>query len=119
MPEINTHFLALTCDFESDFCGFEVSGSKAFNFTREQAGHIVNSEDGPMLDHTGSRNGYFAYIFSGSGNQNSQTEIETHMIHGANHELECFSFWFAIKVGVGITSNTAAEYYCYCYCYCC
>ena len=48
----------------------------------------------------------------GSGNQNSQAEIETHMIYGANHKIECFSFWFAIKVGVGIINNKAAEYCC-------
>ena len=87
----------MECDFETDFCGFEVSGSKTFNFTREQAGHISDSQDGPLFDHSGSRNGYFAYVFSESGNE-AQTEIETHMIHGANHLLECFSFWFAIKV---------------------
>ena len=78
-----------------------MSGSKTFNFTRDQAGHIDNSEEGPILDHTGSRNGYFAYVFSDIENKVTQTEIETHMIHGANHELECFSFWFAMKVRSG------------------
>ena len=76
-----------------------MSGSETFNFTIEQAGHIENADDGPILDETGSQNGHFAYIFSGDGNaEGSQSEIETHMIHGANHLLECFHFWLAIKV---------------------
>ena len=88
---------AIQCEFETGFCGFEVSGSKTFNFTIEQAGHII--EDGPLMDHNGSSNGHFAYILSESGNtETAQTEMETYMIHGANHLLECFSFWFAIKV---------------------
>ena len=94
-------FSAITCEFESDFCGFEVSGTDEFQFTIEQAGDIASPEDGPQMDHTGagSKDGHFAYILSGEGNADvAQTEIETHMVHGANHKLECFSFWVAIKV---------------------
>ena len=92
---------AIKCDFEStDFCGFEVTGTgDSFIFTIEQAGHIVNPGDGPGMDHLGSRNGHFAYAFSGGeNNEGDQTEIETYMIHGANHKIECFSFWAAMKV---------------------
>ena len=76
-----------------------MSGSETFNFTIEQAGHIANADEGPQMDETGSRNGHFAYISSGNGNAGgSQAEIETPMIHGANHLIECFHFWFALKV---------------------
>ena len=60
---------------------------------------MANADDGPQIDHTGNKDGHFAYISSGEGNsEGSQTEIETHMIHGANHLIECFQFWAAIKV---------------------
>ena len=91
---------AIKCDFETDFCGFEVSGTaEHFNFTIQQAGHIDSSSGGPEHDHLGSQDGHFAFVSSdGQNDEGSQTEMETYMIHGANHLLECLSFWATIKV---------------------
>jgi hypothetical protein len=99
-----TIFLAIQCEFETDFCGFEVTGTDYFNFTIKQGEEVANADDGPQMDHTGNKDGHFAYILSGEGSsEGSQTEIETHMIHGANHLIECFQFWVAMKVNCPTT----------------
>ena len=66
---------------------------------RENGANFDNTVDGPSKDHTGSRELSFAYVSAkNSKGEDSVTEIEIPTIYGANHELECFHFWFAIKV---------------------
>ena len=42
-----------TCGFESDFCGFEVTGEQSFKFSIVQGGSMT--EEGPTEDSSGSR----------------------------------------------------------------
>ena len=73
-----------------------MTGIDHFNFTIEKAG---STEQVPAKDHTGSTEGHFAYVFAGDQTpEAAQTEIEMNMIHGANHLIECFNFWIAMKV---------------------
>ena len=90
---------AIECNFEDGFCGFEVSGIKTFNFTINSGEDISIYDDGPATDENGSKTGKFVYVSAADINAElAQTEIETYMIHGADHLLECFHFWFTIKV---------------------
>ena len=46
-----------------------------------------------LMDSTGNRDYYFAYISAkNSESELTTTEIEIPMIHGANHLIECFQF---------------------------
>ncbi len=90
---------ALQCDFEADFCGYELTGEEQFAFAREAGKNFNNINDGPLADSAGSREHFFAYITARtSQRQGKIATIEMPMIHGANHEVECLSFWFSIKV---------------------
>ena len=61
------------------------------------AGSYFDSvEDGPMTDDEGRKDHFFAYI--ASFEMAGEAEIELPMVYGANHEIECFSFWFTMKV---------------------
>ena len=89
-------FSAIQCEFETDFCGFEVTGMEKFNFTIEKAGY---TDQVPASDHNGNKEGHFAYVFAGEDTPElAQTELETYMVHGENHRIECLSFWVAMKV---------------------
>ena len=44
----------IECTFETDFCGFEVTGLPSFKFSRLQGEHMGNGE-GPLEDAQGSR----------------------------------------------------------------
>ena len=44
------HFLALLCDFESDFCGFTFDLTAELNWTRSNS--TPSSDTGPSSDHT-------------------------------------------------------------------
>ena len=39
--------------------------------------------------------------------------METYMIHGANHLIECFSFWLAIKVMFKVFLSITKKFYCF------
>lgn len=68
-------------------------------FIREKGNNFNDINDGPITDSTGNREHYFAYISARDSETELKTsEIEIPMIHGANHLLECFHFWFSIKV---------------------
>ena len=87
--------LLLLCDFEnSDFCSFEVTGSDKFNFTINQGSDFANDDEGPPADDEGNTAGHFAFIKGGNpGTEEGSTSIiNTNMIHGANHMIECFEF---------------------------
>jgi hypothetical protein len=90
---------ALQCDFEADFCGYELTGEEQFAFAREAGKNFNNINDGPLADSAGSREHFFAYITARTSQRQGEiATIEMPMIHGANHEVECLSFWFSIKV---------------------
>jgi hypothetical protein len=90
---------AIFCDFETDFCGYELTGEEGFAFVREVGQNFNSITDGPLSDSTGSRERSFAYITARTSKREGEiATIEMPMIHGANHEVECLSFWFSIKV---------------------
>jgi hypothetical protein len=92
-------FSAIFCDFETDFCGYELTGEEGFAFVREVGQNFNSITDGPLSDSTGSRERSFAYITARTSKREGEiATIEMPMIHGANHEVECLSFWFSIKV---------------------
>ena len=107
-----TCILAIICDFESgDFCDFGVYGSGAFNFSVKQGQEFANSEEGPQTDDEGNTSGHFAYIKSGLPGitETSSAIIETQMIHGANHLIECFEFSIAMMKDGGLRSITVIQ----------
>ena len=66
---------------------------------REHGASFDNTVDGPTKDHTGNGETYFAYVSArNSPGEGAVTEIELPTILAANHEIQCFHFWFAIKV---------------------
>ncbi len=66
---------------------------------REVGQNFNSITDGPLSDSTGSRERSFAYITARTSKREGEiATIEMPMIHGANHEVECLSFWFSIKV---------------------
>ena len=95
------YFSAIQCDFEADFCGYELTGEEGFAFVREKGASFNSDTDGPLADSTGSREHFFAYITARTSQREAEiATIEMPMIHGANHEVECLSFWFTIKVSL-------------------
>jgi hypothetical protein len=90
---------AIFCNFEADFCGYELTGEAGFAFVREHGASFDNPAHGPLADSSGSREAYFAYITARTSQRQGEiATIEMPMIHGANHEVECLHFWFAIVV---------------------
>jgi len=82
-----------------DFCGYELTGEDSFAFAREEGQNFNNIIDGPGADSTGNRERFFAFISARTSKVKGEiATIEMPMIHGANHEVECLSFWFSIKV---------------------
>lgn len=98
------------CDFELDFCGYELTGEEGFIFVRERGQAFNSVEDGPLSDSAGSRDHFFAYITARTSKREGEiATIEMPMIHGANHEVECLSFWFSIKHDGGLTSIAVVQ----------
>lgn len=72
---------------------------ESFIFVRENGATFNNINDGPLTDSEGSRSHHFAYISAkNSEHEDTITEIEIPMIPASNHLIECFHFWFSIKV---------------------
>ena len=78
-------------------CGYEITGAGEFYFHRENGEAFTH--DGPTQDNSGSSAKYFAYINSGLEALNNNTStMEMPMLNAADHMIECFHFWFSIKV---------------------
>ena len=77
-------------------CGYETTGEGEFYFHRKNGQAFT--QDGPTEDHFGSTTNYFAYINSGLEPLYYQATMKMPMLNGANHMIECFHFWFSIKV---------------------
>ena len=57
------------------------------------------TNNGPDVDETGSATKHFAYINAGSiPYHNNTSTIEMPMLNAIVHMIECFHFWFSIKV---------------------
>lgn len=57
------------------------------------------------------RSGHFAYAGVGVSDDGKdiQTEMESFMIHGANHEVECLSFNYSLKTNGAVSSLAVVQ----------
>ena len=84
-------------------CGYDISGNGEFIFNRENGESFDFTSHGPNVDETGSPTKYFAYINSGEfPHINNTSTMEMPMKNALNHIIECFHFWFYIKVNNNI-----------------
>ena len=57
-----------------------------------------------QFKHNSHRSGHFAFVSTRStdGGKEVQSELESAMIHGENHKVECLSFNFSMKPNGGV-----------------
>ena len=58
----------------------------------------------PKYEHVSSRSGHFAFASTRTSEDGKevQSELESAMIHGENHKVECLSFNFSLKPNGGV-----------------
>ena len=96
VPAGYQHQLPLSCDFETDLCGWQAS-SLPISWLRS-SGAKLNDLSGPLLDHTtGRANGHYLYVESAAGH----FENDTARLVSAPFTLQslrtagvCFRFWY-------------------------
>ena len=94
-------FLDIGCTFDLDMCDYQITGEDGFTFMRQKGESFQNGEqDGPKEDENGSATAYFVYINSVQipAKDIAIAEIQIPMIQAKDHMLECFHFWFSMKV---------------------
>ena len=69
-----------------------MTGEAGFNFTFRQGKDSGSTEEGPMVDSQGSKEGHFAFLAAAAGELGHQAgqdtaQLETGMIHGENHMI--------------------------------
>ena len=81
----------VSCTFQDDTCDFEIRGEGDFKFTRKSGSEI----EAIGVDHSEDPNGMFLYA-QADGKETSQvfTYVTSPEFDGAEHEEQCFHFWF-------------------------
>lgn len=89
------------CDFETDFCNWEVYNTGPFAWHLVTGDYIEGAaESGPHVDHQGDPKGQFVIAQVNLAEyEGEETELGSPILKGNEHAIECFHFWFAMEVG--------------------
>ena len=91
------------CDFDKDFCDWEVLGSD-YKFTRKTADELANSQiPGPSGDIYSATDSSFVIAsdaITGENGEGGSTSLKSPMFLLAEHPTECFDFWFQFGVSI-------------------
>ncbi|XP_067654243.1 MAM and LDL-receptor class A domain-containing protein 1-like [Haliotis asinina] len=84
------NFLALSCDFERDFCSWSQSQTDNTDWIYHTGG-TPTASTGPSSDHT-TGHGYYIYLETSSGSINDKAELVSPFLGG--NTVTCVQLWY-------------------------
>ncbi|XP_046380134.2 MAM and LDL-receptor class A domain-containing protein 1-like [Haliotis rufescens] len=102
----NVKFLALSCDFERDFCSWTQSQTDNTDWIYHTGGTPTGST-GPSSDHT-TGHGYYVYMETSLGNINDKADLVSPVLGG--NTVTCLRMWYHM-FGTDVNSLTVFKEY--------
>ncbi|XP_038638510.1 apical endosomal glycoprotein [Scyliorhinus canicula] len=88
------HLLAISCNFETDFCEWEQNASNVLQWIRDNGHDEKLPYHGPKYDHTLNGKGFYLFVNNTSAEVKDQRARLTSFPQTSTSANQCFSFWY-------------------------